>query len=223
MPDVILRKCKACPQPIEIDLNSINNVVFYKTSYYHKTCFCDLAQKRAESKKGKYAEWQYALDHLSELEIDAKDRLEYPAIKDSFNEYLLKNYNVVAVPDRLWEVAATLEKGMYKRKKCKPISIKILHEAWQWGQHKLNKIDKQNKMNHKGPTSDEERILYDLAILVHKVPNYLAYKEKRASEEIERRRELTESIKIDYSKITNNSKKNENFLQDISSLVDDIF
>mgnify|MGYP002513906380 CR=1 FL=1 len=38
----------------------------------------------------------------------------YNFIKDSFNEYLLKNYNVVAVPDRLWEVAATLEKGMYK-------------------------------------------------------------------------------------------------------------
>ena len=184
MPDVILRKCKACPKPIEIDINNINNVVFYKTSYYHKTCFCDLATKRAESKKGKYIDWQYALDNLLELETDAKNRLEYPFIKDSFNEYLLKNYNVVAVPDRLWEVAATLEKGMYKRKKCKPVPIKVLYEAWQWGQQKLNKINAQNKMSHNGPTNDEERILYDLAILVRKIPNYFEYKAKTAENEV---------------------------------------
>ena len=221
MPDVILRKCKACPQPIEIDLNSINNVVFYKTSYYHKACFCDLAQKRAESKKGKYAEWQYALDHLSELEIDAKDRLEYPAIKDSFNEYLLKNYNVMAVPDRLWEVAATLEKGMYKRKKCKPISIKILHEAWQWGQHKLNKINSQNKMNHKGPNSDEDRILYDLAILVAKIPNYLAHKAKLEALQAEAKK-TTQTSRIDYNNIHQVEVESNNYFDDISSLLDEM-
>ena len=210
MPDIIVRKCGACPQPVEIDMSNIHDIVFYKTYYYHKVCFCNLAKKRAESKKGKYIEWQYALDHLSELENDAKDRLEYPIIKDNFNEYLLKNYNVVAVPDRLWEVAATLEKGMYKRKKCKPISIKILHEAWQWGQHKLNKINVQNKMNHKGPTSDEERILYDLAILVHKIPNYLAHKSKME----------TKITHINYDTMQRTEIKHEG-LDDISALLDE--
>lgn len=220
MPDVILRKCKACPQPIEIDMNNINNVIFYKTSYYHKTCFCDLATKRAESKKGKYVDWQCALDNLLELETDAKDRLEYPFIKDSFNEYLLKNYNVVAVPDRLWEVAATLEKGMYKRKKCKPVSIKILYEAWQWGQHKLNKINSQNKMNNKGPTNDEERILYDLAILVRKIPNYLAHKSKLEVLQAEVKNE-PQINRINYDNLPK-AKVEVGYFDDISSLLDEM-
>lgn len=221
MPDVILRKCKACPQPIEIDINNISNVVFYKTSYYHKTCFCDLATKRAESKKGKYADWQYALDNLLELEIDAKNRLEYPFIKDSFNEYLLKNYNVVAVPDRLWEVAATLEKGTYKRKKCKPVPIKTLYEAWQWGQHKLNKINSQNKMNHKGPNSDADRILYDLAILVAKIPNYLAHKAKMEALQAEVKK-TTQTSRIDYDNIHQVKVESNNYFDDISSLLDEM-
>lgn len=221
MPDIIVRKCKACPQPIEIDLNNIGNIVFYKTSYYHKTCFCDLAKRRAESKKGKYAEWQYALDNVSELETDAKDRLEYPAVKDNFNEYLLKNYNVMAVPDRLWEVAAALEKGIYKRKKCKPISIKILHEAWQWGQHKLNKINIQNKMSHKGPTSDEERILYDLAILVNKIPNYLSHKSKLEALQAEVKNE-SQISRINYDNLPNAKVESNGYFDDISSLLDEM-
>lgn len=202
-------------------MNDINNVVFYKTLYYHKTCFCDLAKRRAESKKGKYKDWQYALDNLSELETDAKNRLEYPFIKDSFNEYLLKNYNVVAVPDRFWEVAAALEKGTYKKKKCKPTSFKILYEAWQWGQHKLNKINTQNKMNHTGPTNDEERILYDLAILVRKIPNYLAHKAKVEAQQAEIKKESKIS-RINYDNIHQAKVESNNYFDDISSLLDEM-
>lgn len=222
MPDIVLRKCNACNQPIEIDMNDINDVVFYKTSYYHKACFCDLAKQRANSKRGKPENWQHALDNLADLETDAKYRLEYPFIKDSFNDYLLKIYNVVAVPDRLWEVAGALEKGIYKRKKCKPISIKILHEAWQWGQHKLNKINSQNKMNHKGPASDEDRILYDLAILVNKIPNYLSHKAKLEALQAEAKKE-TKINYINYDNVQTNKVENNSGLDDISSLLDDIF
>jgi hypothetical protein len=155
------------------------------------------------------------------LETDAKDRLEYPAVKDNFNEYLLKNYNVMAVPDRLWEVAAALEKGIYKRKKCKPISIKILHEAWQWGQHKLNKINIQNKMSHKGPTSDEERILYDLAILVNKIPNYLSHKSKLEALQAEVKNE-SQISRINYDNLPNAKVESNGYFDDISSLLDEM-
>ena len=218
MPDILLRKCQACPQPIEIDMSNINNVVFYKTGYYHKTCFCELAKQKANSKRGKPADWQYALDNVSELELDAKNRLQYPFVKDSFNEYLLQNYNVVAVPDRLWEVAGFLEKGKYKNKKCKPISIKILFEAWQWGQHKLNKINNNNKMSHKGPTNDEERILYDLAILVRKIPNYLAHKAKVDAVQAAAKTEAVS--RINYNDVQKAEVKPEG-LDDISAMLDE--
>lgn len=218
MPDILLRKCQACPQPIEIDMSNINNVVFYKTGYYHKTCFCELAKQKANSKRGKPADWQYALDNVSGLELVAINRLQYPFIKDSFNEYLLQNYNVVAVPDRLWETVGTLEKGMYKNKKCKPISIKILFEAWQWGQHKLNKINNNNRMNHKGPTNDEERILYDLAILVRKIPNYLAHKAKMDALKAEAKTEA--ASRINYNNVQSAEVKPEG-LDDISAMLDE--
>lgn len=222
MPDIIKRKCNACPQPIEIDMNNIDNIVYYKKLYYHKTCFCDLAKQKAESKKGKYADWQYALDNVTELELDAKNRLEYPFIKDCFNEYLLKNYNVVAVPDRLWEVAAALESGIYKSKKCKPVSFKILYEAWQWGQHKLNKINRQNKIDRRGPTNDEERILYDLAILVRKIPNYLSHKAKIEAQQAEIKKE-TKTSRINLNKVHQPKVESNNYFDDISSLLDEAF
>ena len=59
-------------------------------------------------------------------------------------------------------------------------------------------------------------------MLVGKVPNYLAYKAKQKAAEVERRREIKENVKVDYSKIVNNKTESNN-LQDISSLVDDIF
>ena len=222
MPDIITRKCQECPQPIEIDMSNIDNVVFYKIGYYHKTCFCDLAKQKAASKRGKPADWQYALDNVSELEIDAKNRLEYPFIKDSFNEYLINNYNVVAVPDRLWEVVGALGKGIYKRKKCKPIPLKIIYEAWQWGQHKLNKINTQNKMSHQGPSNDEDRILYDLAVLVNKIPNYLSHKAKVEAQQAEAKKEAKINH-INYDNVQKAKVENHNGLDDISDLLDDMF
>lgn len=216
----IIRKCKACQNPVEVDKDDINNVVYYKGVYYHKTCFVNLAKTRANSKRGKPEEWKYALDHLQEFEQAAIDKLEYPFIKENFNQYLLDNYNVTSVPDRLWEVTGALEKGIYKRKKCRPVSIKILHEAWIWGQHKLNKINVQNKMNKKGPENDNERVLYDLAILVGKIPNYLAHKSKMEAIRAETERAQRESVRINYDNMQRTEIKHEG-LDDISALLDE--
>jgi hypothetical protein len=97
-----------------------------------------------------------------------------------------------------------------------------LYETWKWGQNQLNKIDKQNKMNHKGPANDEVRILYDLAILVRKVPNYLSYKAKLEAQQAEAKREL-EKTRIDYDNVQKVKIENNNDLDDISGLLDDIF
>ena len=143
--------------------------------------------------------------------------------KDELNEWLLSHYNIAVVPARLWQIMADLERGSYKGKRCRPISMEMLLGVWKWGQRKLDEIAANNRANHKGPQNDEARLVYDLAILVGKVPSYLAYKEKQKAVEAERQRELKENIKIDYGKIVNSTKKNNNNLQDISSLVDDLF
>lgn len=221
MPETILRKCDACKGAIEINTNDIKDVLSFKNVYYHKVCFCELANKKIQSKRGKPADWQYGLDNLLELENEAKERLEYPVVKDNFNYYLISHYNVVAVPDRLWTVVGDLGKGIYKRKKCNPVKLKTLFEAWKWGQHKLDKIYKQNRMNNKGPKTDDERILYDLAVLVRKIPNYLAHKAKTEALQEEARKE-TKNTHINYNAIQKVENKSDS-LDDISSLLDDMF
>ena len=52
-------------------------------------------------------------------------------------------------------------------------------------------------------------------ILTNKLYGYYSY--------IDNIQELEENIKIDYGKMANSTKKNDNNLQDISSLVDDLF
>ena len=219
----MIRKCAACPKPIEIDKNHTSDIIYYKKKYYHSNCFCDLATKRSQAKIKSASEWKKALDNLWELEEETEKMLKNSIVKDELNDWLLSHYDIAVVPARLWQIMADLDRGMYKGKRCKPISIEMLVSVWKWGQRKLDEIARSNKANHKGPQNDETRLVYDLAILVGKVPSYLSYKEKQKAVENERQRELKENIKIDYGKMANSTKKNDNNLQDISSLVDDLF
>lgn len=220
---ITTRKCEDCKKDIVIDINNINDVVSFKKKYYHLNCFCQLANKKAQSSHKKTNDWEYALEHIEEFEQEAKDRLQLPIVRDSLSFYLRQNYNVTVVPDRFWLTVTSLSKGNYKKKKCNPVPVKLLLEVWKWGQPKLNKIAKDNKQNHKGPTNDEERIMYDLAILVRKIPNYLAHKAKMEMLQEETRQKANKT-NIDYNSVqTNqNNNHNNNGLDDISSLLDEI-
>lgn len=219
----ITRKCKACSQQILINRNDVRNVVFYKNCYYHSDCFCDLAAKRSQSNHGKPEEWRKALENLSQLEKDARDilseRIPRQNAKNDLNDYLLSQYNVTAVDNaRFWQVVADLDNGFYKQKRCKKVPTDVLLEAWKWGQHNLNEINKQNKMNHRGPATDKERILYDLAIIVNKVPNYLAHKAKCEAEAAEAKAKKV--VRIDYNNIQGANSQHDG-LDDISALLDE--
>jgi hypothetical protein len=223
MPDVILRKCGGCSETIEINRNSIADVLYYKNKYYHSQCFCEIAEKRSKTKRSTAVEWQTALDNLCELEADTKKMLESAWVKDDLNEWLLSNYDIAVVPTRFWQIVADLGSGTYKGKRCKPVTIEALLGAWQWGQKKLDGIAKNNKIKRTGPQSDEARIAYDLAILVQKIPTFLAHKEKKRAEDIERKNNIREKISVDYNALSNKVNKQTNEDIDIASLIDDIF
>lgn len=222
MKNIIERKCNACKQAIKIHSDNIKDVVYYKKLYYHSECFHDMAERKSQQKRGNPAEWKAAIDNIEQFERDAvnvlSSRLSYLGAKDDLNDYLLSQYNVVSVPDRFWQVVADLNNGIYKHKRCKKISTDVLLETWKWGQHKLNEINKKNKMSHKGPTDDAQRIPYDLAILVTKVPNYLAHKAKQEAMVEEMKREI--SSRIDYNNIHVAESKSEG-LDDISDILNE--
>lgn len=222
MPNIILRKCGGCSKSIEINRNDITDVLYYKNKYYHSKCFCDIAEKRSKANRNTATEWKNALDNLWELEADTRKMLESAWIKDDLNEWLLGHYNITTVPSRFWQMLADLEHGIYRCKKCKPINIEILFDTWKWGQKKLDSISRNNKMNHKGPTSDDARIMYDLSIIVSKVPNYLSHKSKMKMLQIEEQRENTKTH-INYDNVQKIKNENNGVLDDISDLLDDIF
>jgi hypothetical protein len=222
MSDVILRKCGGCSDTIEINRNNITDVLYYKNKYYHSKCFCELAAKRSNTKRSTAVEWKTALDNLLELEADTKKMLEAAWIKDDLNEWLLNHYNITTVPTRFWQIVADLERGIYKGKKCKSVAMETLLGAWQWGQRKLDSISRNNKMNRKGPDSDDARIMYDLSIIVSKVPNYLSHESKLKMLQAEEKRESAKTH-INYDNVQNAKVDNNGGLDDISSLLDDIF
>jgi hypothetical protein len=176
---MITRKCAKCKGEIEIDKNNISNVIQFQGKYYHSNCFESMAEQKASSNMGKPEQWRDALDRLWELEAETKKMLEYFFAKDDLNVWLLDNYDITMIPTRFWQVVAELESGIYKGKRCKPVSISTLCGCWKWGQRKLNEIHQYNKSQCKGPKDDSARLMYDLAVLVGKIPNYLAYKEKQ--------------------------------------------
>ena len=222
MPDTILRKCGGCSDTIEISRNNITDILYYKNKYYHSKCFCEIAEKRSKAKRNTAVEWQTALDNLWELEADTKKMLEAAWTKDDLNEWLLNHYNITTVPTRFWQIVADIGNGTYKGKRCKPVTMETLFGAWKWGQKKLDSISRNNKMNHKGPASDDARIMYDLSIIISKVPNYLSHKSKMKMLQAEERKE-TAKTHINYDNVQKNKIENNGGLDDISSLLDDIF
>lgn len=218
--DIVTRKCACCKGVVEIDRNNIVDVLYFQDKYYHSKCFISMAEEKAASKRGKPQVWKDALSDIWVLEAETKKMLEHYFARDELNAWLLENYDITMVPSRFWQVVADLEIGKYKGSRCKPIGVSDLCECWKWGQVNLNKININNKMSHKGPENDADRLRYDLAILITKYPLFLKHKSKvsaaAASEKAER-----VQLKINYGVLEKN--KNSNDENDILDLIDEMF
>ena len=222
MPNTILRKCGGCSNAIEINRNNISDILYYKNKYYHSKCFCEIAEKRSSAKRSTAVEWKEALDNLWELEIDTRKMLESSWIKDDLNEHLLSNYDIAVVPTRFWQIVADLGNGTYKGKRCKPVSMETLLGAWKWGQKRLNGINAKNKTNHTGPKNESDRVVYDLAILIGHIGDYIKYTSRTKEESAEIKSRIQNSNKINCENIrtqSNNNQSDENILD----LMNDIF
>ena len=218
----MIRKCGACPKPIEIDKEHTSNIVYYKNKYYHSSCFCDIATKRSQSKIKSASEWKEALDNLWEIEAETEKMLKSSIAKDELNEWLLSHYDIAVVPARFWQIVADLKRGVYKGKRCRPISMEMLLGVWKWGQRKLDEIARSNKMRCKGPTNDADRINYDLSILINHISDYEKYLARSRAEETNKQTQK-ETTKINYNSVSNRSETKYEGLDDISDMLDEFF
>ena len=212
------RKCGQCGKQITIDRQNLNGIVLFKNKYYHENCFVDLVQGKLTSGRN-LSKWQQILDDTSSFKEEAKKSLEFTLARDELNEHLLKNYDITVVPKRFWTAVSDLGNGEYRGQRCKPVEIDTLVGCWKWGQVKLNQIATNNKAKHTGPSNDEQRLFYDFAILVSKVPSYLSYKEKVKVLEDEMKRYAYDN-EVDMKKIAQAKQENK---KDISDIFDDLY
>ena len=218
----MIRKCGACPKPIEIDKEHTSNIVYYKNKYYHSSCFCDIATKRSQSKIKSASEWKEALDNLWELEAETEKMLKSSIAKDELNEWLLSHYDITVVPARLWQIVADLERGVYKGKRCRPVSMEMLLGVWKWGQRKLDEIAANNRASRNGPSNGDDRIRYDLAILLSHINDYIKYTQRNKEEVADIAAKVQNTKKFDYEKIYEQAQKKTE-MDDILNLMNDIF
>ena len=93
---------------------------------------------------------------------------------------------------------------------------------WQRKIDMLNGIAKKNEI--KGiHMQSEQRLSYDLTILINKYDSYLRWKEKQKILEAEKETEKSQNIVSQSIGYTNVSKDKKVDTDDISDLVDDIF
>lgn len=216
MSSITKRKCAECKCDIVINISDIHNVVLYKGKYYHSDCFVDMCTRKLESKRNNTTSWHDALNNIFKLENEASDKLNELHTKEMLNDYLLDNYNIVAVPKKLWYTVSDLGNGLYKGQRCKPINMKTLLDMWKWGTKQLKKIES----NHIGPTDGNSRVVYDLAILVNHAPDYYKYLNKTKAIYAEMQQNRKNEVAIDYSKIK--TQTTHKGLSDISDLIDDL-
>lgn len=212
------RKCGTCGQDIVVDRHNLDNIAFYQNRYHHVGCLVDKANKGIASGK-RVAIWEKLLNRIPELQEEAKKNLGHGLIRDEFNEYLLNHYDIISIPNRFWQIIEDIGNGNYRKNKCRPTDIDRIFQTWKWGQSNLDKIASNNKIKNKGPKNDDERLNYDLAIVLKHVPQYLAYeaKNKVVAAEIKNTSAFED---IDLSRIGQKKTEKKN---DVSDIFDDFF
>ena len=216
------RLCNVCKEEIQIDVNNITGIARLKEDYYHTDCLKERASKMVSKKK--HAEkWDYALENIHLCEKEAKDILSTELAKDKLDKHIKDHYNIIEPPRRFWDRIADLKNGLLDNRECKPIPTYIFADAWIWSQRNLDIINKNNKINKRGPKNDSQRLNYDFSIVLSHIPDYLNYLNKQKIEQAEIERQEKDKIKIDYKNIATNVEAKTSNFDDISDFLDDMF
>lgn len=220
MSATLIRKCAFCGEDIVLTKNDMH-MVSYKKKSYHTECFKTMCNGRV-LKNNRYSSiYSDALQNLDQLESEAKKKLMHRFVQDEFNEYLIVHYDVGALSRRFWSIIADIQSGKYNGRRCKPIELETLFDMWKYYKEELDRINLRN-LKQGNNIFDENRVLYDLAIIMKnygKIQREMK-KEKVAAEETKM---ATKTIKEKINYMSIGGKNTEDGQKDISSIMDEIF
>lgn len=231
----ITRKCKICKNEFDIVSNkyikingSFLEVNCYKKQELSKGLSEECVDKTIQIlfQKLQLEQEEKEKEHLEKEKAKMKskmlenNRVEY---RNQFYKYISEEYNIKVIPKYIYKKVATINNGTYKG-----LSIGIPYEdlldMFKRKQNFLNKT--YDKKASKGETMTQiQRINYDLAVIINKYDDYLKWKHQQEilQHNIQKEIEMENSdIKIDYSKIKANTKRDDNEA-DICDIINDLY
>ena len=164
--------------------------------------------------------WTWVLNHLDSIKQESYEHLKLAVIKEDVFNFIKDAYDITIIPTTVWQKLSNIYNGTFKGMTY-GIPPEHLLDMWERKIDMLNGI--ANRNNTKGRTMNvDQRINYDLSVLVNKYDSYLKWLEKQKILEAEKEIEKNENIvgkTIGY--VVQKAEKNNS--DDISDLVDDIF
>ena len=217
----IKRKCSCCGEDFYISKDNIDDAIYYDKKTYHSSCFINICNKRSQMKREDVSQkWAWVLNHLDLIKQESYEHLKLAVVKENVFNFIKDAYDITIIPTTVWQKLSNIYNGTFKGMTY-GIPPEHLLDMWERKIDMLNGI--ANRNNTKGRTMNvDQRINYDLSVLVNKYDSYLKWLEKQKILEAEKEIEKNENIvgkTIGY--VTQKSEKNNS--DDISDLVDDIF
>ena len=206
------RKCKICKHEIILEADKL---VLEKEFYYHYACFIE---KVITQKKNKL-ELEKAIELAENLIIENQVKVNHIILKDKFNYWLQRIYDVVLVPSYFYTKLESIYNGSYKGL-SQAIPIEDLFDAWQ---RKIDYLNNQYVYNlgHGKKMDGVGRLNYDLAIILNKMTSYYEWKRGNEAENMAKKETIAnQGNKISYEKLQDNNKDNKNNVPEINKLKD---
>ena len=218
----IKRKCGCCGESLYINKNNIDDAIYYDKKTYHSSCFINICKKRSANKRVDISEkWNWVYNHIKSIKNDTYLHFIDLIEKDEVYQFIKEAYDLTIIPTTVWQKLSNIYEGTFKGMSV-GIPPSDLLDMWKRKIDMLNGIAKKNETKgiHMQP---DQRLNYDLSILVNKYDSYLRWKEKQRILEAEKETEKTQNIVSQSIGYTKNISQDNNETDDISDLVDDIF
>ena len=217
----IKRKCSCCGEDFYISKDNIDDAIYYDKKTYHSSCFINICNKRSQMKREDVSQkWTWVLNHLDSIKQESYEHLKLAVVKENVFNFIKDAYDITIIPTTVWQKLSNIYNGTFKGMTY-GIPPEHLLDMWKRKIDMLNGI--ANRNNTKGRTMNvDQRINYDLSVLVNKYDSYLKWLEKQKILEAEKEIEKNENIVVKtIGYVTQKAEKNNS--DDISDLVDDIF
>lgn len=217
----IRRKCRCCGEDFYISNDNIDDAIYYDKKTYHSSCFINICNKRSKMKREDISQkWNWVLNNMESIKNESFQHLSLAITKENIFDFIKDAYDITIIPTTVWQKLGNIYNGTFKGMSI-GIPPEHLLDMWKRKMDMLNGIANRNSTKNIKMNIDQ-RINYDLSILINKYDSYLKWLEKQKILAAEKEIEKNENI-VCQSVGYISQKENSNSSDDISGLVDDIF